>query len=136
VYAAGVGLALAVTGAMPGALAAEAGLAAYQGAWLEQSQSCDMMFATGGKGASFRKPLNIFVPAFIISGNRLRTPQATCRILSIQPNGDRDVFRLSCANAISNTEVTALLARNPDGSLRRFFNELDKTGSRYERCAP
>jgi hypothetical protein len=130
-YALGFGL--AAFGAMSGAMAAEANLSAFQGAWLQQSLSCEEVFAPAGKGFSFRKPVNIFAPAFIVSGDRLRTPQASCRIKSIKPAGDRQVLTLGCANSVSANDVTVLMAPDADG-LKRFFNDQDKTGSLYTRC--
>jgi hypothetical protein len=89
VGAAGLGLALAASVAASGTLAAEAGLSAYQGAWLASGPDCAEVYSSAGKGMSFKKPVDIFAPAFIISGNRLRTPQASCRIKSVKPTGDR-----------------------------------------------
>jgi hypothetical protein len=53
---------------------AQAGLAAYQGAWLAGDMDCAEIYSTTGKGASFKRPVNIFAPSFVISGNRIRTP--------------------------------------------------------------
>ncbi|PZU94807.1 MAG: hypothetical protein DI527_02365 [Chelatococcus sp.] len=133
---AGLGLALAVAGGAWAPAAAQQGLAAYQGAWVEQSLSCDKMFVMGQKGASFRKPVNIFVSAFIVSGNSIRTAQANCRVSTVKPVGDRDLLKLTCSNSISTDATSVLLARSPDGSLKRYFNEEDTIGTRYERCAP
>jgi hypothetical protein len=72
---------------------------------------------------SFKKPVDIFAPAFIISGNRLRTPQASCRIKSVKPTGDRQFLVLDCANAVAGNEVRVLMAPDLDGALRRYFNE-------------
>jgi hypothetical protein len=79
--------------------------------------------------------VDLFAPAFIVSGNRLRTPQASCRIKSIRPSGDRQLLSLDCANAVAGNEVRALMATLPDGSLKRYFNEQDTTGSSYQRCS-
>jgi hypothetical protein len=132
-YALGLGLVLAASAPMSGTMAAESGLSSFQGAWLQQSLSCDEVFAPAGKGVSFRKPVNIFAPAFIISGNRLRTPQASCRIKSVKPAGDRQVLTLGCATSVSVSDTTALMAPTPDG-LKRYFNDQDETGSLYTRC--
>ncbi|WP_112662782.1 hypothetical protein [Microvirga flavescens] len=134
IRAGGLGFALAALGAVPCGIAAEAGLAAYQGAWLEQSLSCDAVFSRAGKSTSFKKPIDIFAPAFIISGNRLRTPQASCRITAVKPSGKRHVLSLHCANAVAANDVTVLMGPTPDGSLNRYFNEKDETGSKYQRC--
>ena len=83
--AAGLGLAFAMSAAVSGGMAAEPGLSAFQGAWLQSSPSCAEVYSFSGKDVSFRSPVDIFAPAFIISGNRLRTPQASCRIRSVRP---------------------------------------------------
>ena len=43
---------------------------------------------------------------------------------------------LDCANAVADQEVKVLMAPSKDGSLRRYFNEEDKTGTTYQRCSP
>lgn len=133
--AAGVGLALAASVAVSGTIAAEAGLSGYQGAWLAQGPSCADVYSSAGKGASFKKPIDIFAPGFIVSGNRLRTPLASCRIKSVKPSGDRQVLALDCANAVSAGDVRVLVATLPDGSLRRYFNDQDTVGTVYQQCS-
>lgn len=114
---------------------AQGGLSALQGAWLSGSTDCAEVYSTAGKGTSFKKPVDLFAPAFIVTGNRLRTPQATCRIKSAKPNGDRQRVTLDCANAVAGSEVRVLMAMQPDGTLRRYFNEQDTTGTEYRRCS-
>jgi hypothetical protein len=130
-----ISLAIAAMIAGPGAWAAEAGLSAYQGAWLAQGSSCADIYSSAGHGLAFKKPVDIFAPAFIVSGNRLRTPMASCRIRSVKPAGDRQVLSLACANAVSTNDVKVLMAPSPDGSLKRYFNDEDNVGSPYQRCA-
>ncbi|WP_246776548.1 hypothetical protein [Microvirga sp. VF16] len=121
--------------ALSGALAAEGGLSAFQGAWLAQGPSCADVYSSDGKAASFRRPVDIFAPAFIVSGNRLRTPMASCRIRSTKPTEDRHTLLLDCANAVAGNEVRVLMAMMPDGSLKRYLNEQDTTGTSYQRCS-
>ena len=128
-----VGLGLGAAAIWSG-VAAE-GISAYQGAWLEQSLSCDLIFAGARKGISFKKPVNIFAPAFIISGNRLSTPQASCRIKSIKPTGDREVLALDCANSVSVGALGVIMKPSPDGTLKRYFDDQDLTGNAYRRCS-
>ena len=130
-----LGLVLAASVAVSGTMAAETGLSGYQGAWLIQGPACAETYSSAGKGVSFRKPVDIFAPAFIVTGNRLRTPMASCRIKSVRPAGDRQVLILDCANAVAGDEVRVLLSTSPDGSLRRYFNEQDTTGTEYQRCS-
>lgn len=130
-----LGLGLAAALAMSSAIAAEAGLSGYQGAWLGPGPDCAEVYSSAGTGASFKKPVDLFAPAFVVSGKRLRTPQATCRIKSVKPTGDRQVLTLDCANAVAGSEVRLLMATLPDGTLRRYFNEHDTAGTRYQRCS-
>jgi len=130
----GLGLCIVVLAAGSGAMA-QGGLSAYQGAWLERGPECAEVFSDSGKGTAFKKPVDIFVPAIIVSGNRLRTPSASCRIKSVRPASDRQLLILNCANAVAGNEVRVLMAPQPDGSLKRFSSEQDTLGTRYERCS-
>ncbi|MCB8820607.1 hypothetical protein LJD17_08605 [Microvirga rosea] len=114
---------------------AQASLTPYQGAWLAGGPDCAEIYSTAGSGTSFKRPINIFAPAFVISGNRLRTPQASCRIKSVQPSGDRQLLLLSCANAVASEQVRVLMAPQPGGSLRRYFNDQDTVGTEYRQCS-
>jgi hypothetical protein len=134
VMAVGLGLALAAPVRMPPALAAEAGLSAYQGAWVLEGRDCGEVYASGGKGTAFKTPIDVFAPAFIISGRRLRTPMATCQIKSVRPTGDRNLLVLDCANKVAANEVRALLTAS-NGVLRRYYSEQDTTGVGYQRCS-
>ncbi|MBD2749584.1 hypothetical protein IC232_23165 [Microvirga sp. BT688] len=122
-------------GLVPSDAVAQRGLSKFQGAWLSGSADCAEVYSSAGKGASFKKPVDIFAPAFAISGNRLRTPQASCRIKSVSPAGERQRLTLDCANAVAGDEVRVLMAPQPDGSLKRYFNEQDTTGTLYQRCS-
>lgn len=117
------------------ATAAETGLSSYQGAWLEPGLSCEDIYAGTGKSPSFKKPVDIFAPAFIISGKTLRTPMASCRVRSVKSTDDRQVITLNCANSVATNDVTVQMAAAPDGSLKRFFDDQDKIGRPYKRCA-
>nr|WP_202049963.1 hypothetical protein [Microvirga mediterraneensis] len=130
----GLGLCIAVLATGTGARA-QGNLSAYQGSWLERGPECAEVFSDAGKGTSFKKPVDIFVPAMIVSGNRLKTPSASCRIKSVRPASDRQLLTLDCANAVAGNELRVLMAPQPDGSLKRFSNEQDTLGTRYERCS-
>jgi hypothetical protein len=122
-------LALAL-GAISRASAVEPSL---EGAWV-QDGSCEETFARAGKGISFKKPVNVFAPALIITGNRLRTPTASCTIKAVKPEGERRVLSLQCATAVAVEPVRAVIGTSSDGLLVRYLNEQDSTGSSYKRC--
>ena len=128
-------LALCLAG-LTGASRANAAEAGLEGAWLEQGSECREVFVRAGKGAAFKKPVNVFAPAFIVAGNRLRTPQASCTIKGVKPAGDRRLVSLQCATSVAVDDVKAILAPAADGTLVRYLNDEDTTGSRYRRCVP
>jgi hypothetical protein len=132
--AARLGLSFATLVGVSGAMA-QGGLSAVQGTWLSGVSECAEIYASAGKGTAFKKPVDIFAPAFIISGNRLRTPQASCRIKSAKPDGERQLLLLDCTNAVAGNEIRVLMSRQPDGSLKRYFNAQDVTGTSYKRCS-
>ncbi|AWN51046.1 hypothetical protein [Methylobacterium sp. 17Sr1-1] len=124
----GFGAALAVSGA-------RAAVSDYQGAWVLSGHDCQDVYASAGKKAAFKKPLDMFAPAFIISGRRLTTPAASCQIRSARPAGDRELLHLDCANAVAANEVRVLLAASPPDGLKRYYGEHDPTGVDYRRCS-
>jgi hypothetical protein len=132
--AVGFGLGLAAFAAASAATA-QGRLAAYQGAWLSGDGDCADVYTSAGKGTSFKRPVDLFAPAFIVSGSRLRTPQASCRIKSVRPSGDRQLLVLDCANAVAGSEVRILMSQQPDGSLKRYFDAQDTIGTVYRQCS-
>jgi hypothetical protein len=110
-------------------------LASLQGAWLEQSMKCQEVYVPKRNGMAFRKNVNLFAPAILISGTRLATPGAICQIRSLSGAKDRQTMLLSCATSITHTPITAYISFR-DGALYRFTDESDQVGSRYDRCLP
>ena len=132
---AGVAIVLVAAGGLvSNARAAESRHAAYQGAWLVDGVPCEEIFSSTGKGASFKKPVNAFAPGFIIVGSRIRTPMASCSIRSTKRSGERETLMLDCANSVSVGDTSTILSRSPDGTLKRYFNDEDKTGTAYRLC--
>jgi hypothetical protein len=82
----------------------------------------------------FRKPVDLFAPAFIVSGDKVRTPQAECRIRSAKDQGDRQTVILYCLSSVAGDQVRAFLAPQPDGTLRRYLNAEDTVGTIYKQC--
>src|SRR4051794_32408148 len=132
VLALGIGVSHSVFSA---AAMAQDGLAPFQGAWLSGGEGCAEVYASAGKGMAFKKPVDIFAPAFIISGRRLRTPLASCRIKSLRPSGTRQLMVLDCANAVAAEVVQARVSTQPDGTLKRYLNDQDTTGTTYTQCS-
>lgn len=129
-----LGLGLAILAGTPDAWAVQAGLAEYQGTWVLDGRGCSDVYASDGKATAFKKPVDIFAPAFIISGRRLRTPMASCQIKSVRPVGDRQLLLLDCMNAVAGNEVRILMAPAA-GALKRYYNDQDTIGVGYQRCS-
>lgn len=125
-------LALTWLGATSTAQAVDRELA---GAWIQDASLCEEVFTRTGGSVAFKKPVNMFAPAFIISGSRIRTPNASCQIKGAKRSGERRVLALACATSVSVDDVPASLELVADGTLRRYLNDRDKVGSKYERCA-
>ncbi|GJD53855.1 hypothetical protein OPKNFCMD_6634 [Methylobacterium crusticola] len=135
VGAVGLGVGLAASIGVADAPAAQAGLSGYQGAWVLSGRDCASVYSSAGKGTSFKKPIDIFAPAFVVAGNRLRTPMALCRIASVRPASDRQILVLNCANSVAANEVKVIMATMPNGILKRYYSEQDSTGVDYQRCS-
>jgi hypothetical protein len=131
VHAGALVLCLASPYAIATAAAVEPSLS---GAWAQDSAECKELFSRSGKSVAFKKSASVFAQAFIISGSQVRTPQASCRIKAVRKSGERRILTLACATSVSVDEVPAILAPSADGSLRRYLNGADTTGSKYERC--
>ncbi|MBP1180778.1 hypothetical protein [Methylobacterium sp. PvR107] len=125
---------LAILAGMPNASAAQGGLTDYQGAWVLDGRGCEDVYASDGKTPAFKKPVDIFAPAFIVSGKRLRTPMATCQIKSVRRAGDRQRLLLDCTNAVAGNAVTVLMAP-AGGVITRYYDVRDTTGVGYRRCS-
>lgn len=119
----------------PPVRAFDSGLSGYQGSWVLDGRNCADVFSSGTKVSAFKKPVDIFAPAFVISGKRLRTPMASCQVKSARPAKDRQVFLLDCENSVASNEVRVLLATSPNGMLKRYYSDEDPTGVTYRRCS-
>jgi hypothetical protein len=106
-----------------------------QGAWIQQHVRCDAVYVTHNGRHRFRdSPRDLFTSAFIIAGNRLTTPNASCQIVSIANRGPRQELSLSCTTPISTDRIKALLSLESDGALSRYFDAADQVGNKYQRC--
>lgn len=116
--------------------AAQAQPASFQGAWLEEGASCASVFVAGRNGLAFRKPASALTPAFIISGHRLSTALATCRIARSQKSGERYVMGLSCTTSVATDNARAILSAAEGGGLQRYLAPEGGISAKYQRCRP
>lgn len=105
-----------------------------QGAWIEEGSSCDSVFVATPSAVAFKRPANAFAPAFVVSGRRLSTPLATCRLTGISPNGPRQVLRLNCTTSVASNTARAVLAPAEDGGIYRYHAAEGGIATKYLRC--
>jgi len=108
----------------------------FQGAWLEEGQSCPNVFVAAGTGVGFKRPANAFAAAFVIRGRQLATPLATCRIARVSPQGERQIMHLHCTTSVATDTARAVFALGRDGGLYRYSAAEGGTATRYRRCSP
>ena len=65
---------------------------------------------------AFKRPADAFLPAFIVKGNRLTTPLASCRIEKTSEVEKGSRLTMKCANSVSTAPVTATFAFGRGGS--------------------
>jgi hypothetical protein len=105
-----------------------------QGAWLEEGSACADVFKVARNGVAFKRPANAFAPAFIISGQRLSTPLASCRLVGVKPSGERQVLRLSCVTAVATDSARAIFATGAEGKLIRYHSAEGGIATGYQLC--
>src|SRR6476661_10017420 len=103
-----------------------------QGAWLGQETGCQTTFNFLGGKPTFRRPADAFVPAFIVSGDKLTTPLASCRIRKMEETEKGTRVTMACANALSSAPVVTRFAFGR-GYLLRISDSGVETGY-YNHC--
>lgn len=107
----------------------------FEGAWLEDGLVCSDVFVSKGTMVGFKRPINVFVAAFIVRGQRISTPLATCRIGRMDSRAERQVLHLNCTTTIATEAMQAVFALTPDGGLDRYNAVDGGAAAKYRRCA-
>src|SRR5436190_10706137 len=112
--------------------AAGLALSDLQGAWLGQETGCQTVFSFSGGKPALKRPADAFVPAFIVSGDKLTTPLASCRIRKMEETEKGTRVTMICANALSSAPVVTRFAFGR-GYLLRISDSGVETGY-YNHC--
>jgi hypothetical protein len=107
-------------------------LESLQGAWLGQESGCETTFVFRGKKPTFRRPVDAFAPAFIVNGDKVTTPLASCRIQKLEKRQNGTRVTLSCANSLSASTVVTTFTYGR-GYLLRITESGAETGY-YNHC--
>jgi len=103
-----------------------------QGAWLGQETGCQGAFTFSGGKPAFKRPADAFTPAFIVSGEKLTTPLAACKIQKLEETDKGTRVTMTCANAMSSAPVVTRFAFGR-GYLLRISDSGVETGY-YNQC--
>lgn len=123
-----------------GASAASTGASAQasperlQGAWATNAATCDQVFTKRSGRLVFNKQSIEGWSGFIATGKHIRSPNASCDVISSKQKGDVLSFLLGCENEIIFETVSVSVRFKPDGGLVRFDPEFPEVETPYHRC--
>ena len=99
-------------------------LSDLQGAWLGQETGCQTVFSFSGGKPALKRPADAFVPAFIVAGDKLTTPLASCRSPEDGRNGERHTRH----NGLRELHVIS-----PSRDSLRFWPRLPAANIKFRR---
>ena len=107
----------------------------FDGAWVTDAAKCAKVFVKKSNRISMTKQAELFGGGFIVEGNRIRGPSATCKINSRKEEGDMLHLIASCSTAISVLSPMQLDIKIEDtNSIVRFFSNFSEIAIPYMRC--
>lgn len=105
------------------------------GAWSQSGSDCKIIFQYKGTSVSFRKPIDEFRTAFIITSKRITLPTGQCTINGSKADADGHSLSMTCSNTISFFDRHARLQL--DGNALIYSGSDNRTlDVRFERCLP
>jgi len=108
----------------------------FDGAWTTDAAKCVKVFVKKSNRISMTKHADLFGGGFIVEGNRIRGPVATCKINSRKEEGDMLHLIASCSTEISILSPMQLDIKIEDtNNIVRFFSNFSEIAIPYTRCA-
>ena len=103
------------------------------GAWTQSASDCKTVFERQGGEIRYRKPIDEFRTAFIITSSRITTPTGRCSITSAKEDKNASTISMNCNNSIGYYDRQARLTVNGNKLTYGFpgDNSLDVT---FEKC--
>ena len=109
------------------------------GLWTSDLDACNKVFVTKGQRTSFSKNSEQHGRGFIIEGNKIRSPGATCTVRRTKETKDVVNRVASCATDIMYSDMQFSLKLLGDGKVSRIFPEFGESGEMaftFYRCPP
>ena len=122
---------LTVTSA--GAIAAEIDNRIF-GAWALDRTDCPRLFQRGPAGLRFKKDVNPFETAYVISRTQIRGPSSECSIARASRAGDTTKLQLVCKNSVGYLDMSVNVTVISGDKLSYGFPGIPILDSTFERC--
>jgi hypothetical protein len=106
------------------------------GAWATSKADCEKLFIRNGGGLAFRRPVDEFAQAAIITPGQVVLPNQTCQVTSQKRQNGLTTLDFSCKDSISYTSQSVEIeVRSPSEIVYRPNG--DKTlDTAMVRCGP
>jgi hypothetical protein len=117
-------------------LASSANAFDFDGAWATDAGNCPQIFVKKNNKISMSRRSDFFGGGFIVEGDRIRGPSATCKINGRKEEADMLRLIASCTTqiAILSPMQLDIKIESPD-KIIRFFPNFPEIAIPYARCA-
>ena len=117
-------------------LASSANAFDFDGAWATDAGNCPQIFVKKNNKISMSRRSDFFGGGFIVEGDRIRGPSATCKINGRKEEADMLRLMASCTTqiAILSPMQLDIKIESPD-KIIRFFPNFPEIAIPYARCA-
>jgi hypothetical protein len=104
------------------------------GAWAQSADDCQKVFETKGGRMSFRKPINEFIPAFIIGQREIVASGGRCEVSKVSLKGEEIQASLNCNNTVGFAPLSARFKIVSQTEIIYGATDNPVLDSAYERC--
>jgi hypothetical protein len=104
------------------------------GAWVESAADCQKVFETRNGRMSFRKPINEFIPAFIIGPREIVASGGRCQVGKVSLKGEEILASLHCNNTVGFAPLSARFKIISQTEIIYGATDNPILDSGYEKC--
>ena len=104
------------------------------GAWAQSTSDCKQVFEMRNGKMTFRRPVNEFIPAFIIGEHEIVATNGQCRVGTVVAKEGHIIASLSCNNSIGFGPVSARFKVISESEIMYGSTDNPMLDSAYERC--
>jgi hypothetical protein len=115
-------------------IAASAGAADINGAWVTNPSLCDKVFEKKGGTMSISGTSEMYASGFIIDKDRIRGKMVDCAIETRKQDGDLVYLIAACSTDVALSHVQFSLRIDGEDKITRVFPGMPEMAISYERC--